>query len=132
MIISLLLTVILSWIETPTMIIIAHDRGGNETSQTLTFTSGYAEVKVVIKPEALNINPGVLTCYVKFPDFFGVPITLDATLVIDGYISYTYDALGNKTKDVYYTGAGADGIWFTEDDVVNSYTSYTYDAIPRQ
>ena len=41
---------------------------------------GYADVKVVIKPEALNINPGVLTCYVKFPDFFGVPLTLDATL----------------------------------------------------
>jgi len=41
-------------IEPYTINIIAQDRGGNETSQTLTFTSGYTDVKVVIKPEALN------------------------------------------------------------------------------
>ncbi|MDI6787053.1 MAG: right-handed parallel beta-helix repeat-containing protein [Planctomycetota bacterium] len=63
-----------------TLTIIAQDRGGNEVSKTISFTTGYADVKVVIKPEALNINPGILTCYVKFPDYFGVPITLDATL----------------------------------------------------
>jgi hypothetical protein len=62
------------------MSITAQDRGGNFVIKTISFTTGYADVKVVIKPEALNINPGVLTCYVKFPDFFGVPISLNATL----------------------------------------------------
>ena len=43
-------------------------------------TPGFADVKVVIKPEALNINPGVLTAYIKFPEPFGIPKTLNATL----------------------------------------------------
>jgi len=41
---------------------------------------GYAQVELVIKPEALNVNPGVLTAYLKFPEPFGVPQTINATL----------------------------------------------------
>jgi hypothetical protein len=67
-------------IEPHTLTIIAQDRGGNEVSKTLSFTTGSVDVKVVIKPEALNINPGILTCYVKLPDYFGVPVALNATL----------------------------------------------------
>ncbi|MDI6788278.1 MAG: hypothetical protein QME51_07895, partial [Planctomycetota bacterium] len=67
-------------IEQHTLTIIAQDRGGNEVTRTITFTTGYADVKVVIKPEALNINPGVLTVYAKLPEPFGIPLTLTATL----------------------------------------------------
>lgn len=45
-----------------------------------TNTIGYAQVEVVIKPESLNINPGILTVFAKFPEPFGVPQTLNATL----------------------------------------------------
>lgn len=47
---------------------------------------------------------------------------------ISYYYSYTYDASGNQTRYVVYIGAGADGVWFTGDDVVSIYNSYTYDA----
>ena len=67
-------------IEPHTLTIIAQDRGGNEVQKALSFTCDYTDVKVVIKPEALNINPGILTCYVKFPDVFGIPLSLNATL----------------------------------------------------
>jgi len=63
-----------------TMTIIAQDRGGNEARKTISFTAGYVEVKLVLKPEALNINPGVLTAYVKLPPPFGIPRTMNATL----------------------------------------------------
>ncbi|MEK7309664.1 MAG: DUF2341 domain-containing protein [Planctomycetota bacterium] len=65
---------------THTMAITAQDRGGNEVRKDTTFGAGYTDVEVVIKPEALNINPGILTAYMKLPQSFGVPITLDATL----------------------------------------------------
>jgi len=47
---------------------------------TIIFTAGYAQVKLVLKPEALKINPGILTAYAKFPEPFGIPQTLEATL----------------------------------------------------
>ncbi|MDI6787051.1 MAG: hypothetical protein QME51_01610 [Planctomycetota bacterium] len=67
-------------IEPHTLTIIAQDRGGNEVSKTISFTTGYVDVKVVIKPEALNINPGILTAYLKLPQPFGIPLTLNTTL----------------------------------------------------
>jgi hypothetical protein len=63
-----------------TLIITAQDRGGNFATKTISFITGYTDVRVVIKPEALNINPGILTAYIKFPAPFGIPITLNATL----------------------------------------------------
>jgi len=44
-------------VNTHTMTIIAQDRGGNEVRRTITFSAGYTDVKAVIKPESLNINP---------------------------------------------------------------------------
>jgi len=35
---------------------------------------------MVLKPEALKVNPGILTAYLKFPEPFGIPITIEATL----------------------------------------------------
>ncbi len=32
----------------------------------------------------------------------------------------------NMTRYVWYSGAGADGVWFNGDDVVSGYGSYTY------
>ncbi|MBI4713217.1 MAG: hypothetical protein HY762_07965 [Planctomycetes bacterium] len=66
--------------DTHTMTIIAQDRGGNETTKTVSFGSGYADAKVALKPESLNINPGVLTAYLKLPQPFGIPTTVEATL----------------------------------------------------
>jgi len=63
-----------------TMTITAQDRAGNEVRRKETFIAGFADVKVVIKPEALNINPGILTVYTKFPEPFGIPRVLNATL----------------------------------------------------
>jgi hypothetical protein len=63
-----------------TMLITAQDRGGNFVIKTISFTTGYTDVKVVIKPEVLNINQGIITAYVKFPAQFGIPKRLEATL----------------------------------------------------
>jgi len=69
-----------TWLDTHTMRITAHDRTGNEVSKTISFIVGYTQVKLVLKPESLNINPGVLTAYLKFPKPFGVPKILEVTL----------------------------------------------------
>ena len=45
--------------------------------------------------------------------------------VVSGYTAYAYDANGNQTRYAQYTAAGADGIWFTNDDVCTM--QYTYD-----
>lgn len=44
--------------------------------------------------------------------------------VIAGYQSTTYHANGNKTLDVVFATAGADGLWFTEDDVPSGRVTY--------
>jgi len=69
-----------SWFDMHTMIISVQDRAGNEVTRTISFIAGFADVQLVIKPESLNINPGVLTAYVKFPVPFGIPKVLNATL----------------------------------------------------
>lgn len=66
--------------DTHTMTIIAQDRGGNEVRRTISFIAGYADVTLVLKPEALKVNPGVLTAYLKFSEPFGTPTTIEATL----------------------------------------------------
>lgn len=67
-------------LDTHTLIIIAQDMAGNEVRESISFSAGFAQVKLVLKPEALKVNPGILTAYLKFPAPFGIPITIEATL----------------------------------------------------
>lgn len=67
-------------LATHTLTIIARDMAANVVRETFSFIAGYTRVLLVLKPEALKVNPGVLTAYVKFPAPFGVPKTLEATL----------------------------------------------------
>jgi Glycosyltransferase WbsX len=43
------------------------------------------------------------------------------------YQASAYDGNGTRAQDVYYTGPGADGEWFTADDTIGSYTISAYD-----
>jgi hypothetical protein len=51
---------------------------------------------------------------------------------VSTYVDSVNDVDGNKTRLALYMTAGADGIWFSADDVPYSYTVYTFDAGGRQ
>jgi hypothetical protein len=57
-----------------------------------------------------------------------LPRTADDAMLYNYYWDYTYDAAGNLTKQVWATGAGADGMWFNNDDNFNQYLRMQYDA----
>lgn len=54
-------------------------------------------------------------------------ITYDTAGGVSGYATYTYASQLNVSREVDYSGPGADGVWFTADDVVSNVFVYEYD-----
>ena len=45
--------------------------------------------------------------------------------MVVSYIAYAYDASGNQIQRVAYAAPGADGLWFTADDVPSADSNYS-------
>ncbi|MDP2167936.1 MAG: PKD domain-containing protein [Thermodesulfovibrionales bacterium] len=75
---------------------------------------------------SLVVNDGTLD---SAADTVTVMVMVTATDdMVYSYSTPNYNANRKMTRDVLYTGSGADGVWFTLDDAVYSYDTYTYDA----
>lgn len=47
------------------------------------------------------------------------------------YYRTIFDADGNPTRSIHYSGAGTDNVWFTGNDQIDSYTDSTFDSTSK-